>query len=296
MDIEEQLFSGHRKVLDEIDGELNDYIQELELRFDEVIQERREESEDVFSFLKHYYMFIGFVADKGVFGKEHDGVKGIVAKISTDLHAILNCLKSGCIYQAGVILRSLFETTVNTSFIYQDFHKRIELYYNYKYVIQYKNLGDDVPISQQNIIKAKYHQVKNDYTGLNWYEKELKKVINSRSDLKRKKRKPNLRTMAIITGLEDYYNMLYKTLSFSVHGSSLLDHLFIEDNIITITPLFDTGLINTLSGLTVNCIHTSLVTVLKNSDDVQAEKFIIYLEFLLYSMMEIVLSKKEEVE
>lgn len=295
MDIGEQFFGEHRKTLDEIGSELKGYIEELEARFDEALKERGEESKDVFHFLRHYYMFLGFIIDKGIFKDEHDGVKGIITKVSTDLHAILNCLKSGCIYQAGVILRSLFETTLNTSFIYQDFSKRIDLYYNYKYIVQYKNLNDDVPILQQNIIEVKYHQFKKDYTGWHWYEKELHKEINSSQKLKREKRKPNLRTMAIVTELEDYYNMLYKTLSFSVHGSSLLDHLFVEDNKITITPVFDTDLINNISGLTVSFVHRTLAFVLRNKEP-EVQKFFIYLEFLLYSIMQITLNSKEEVK
>ncbi|WP_156289489.1 DUF5677 domain-containing protein [Oceanobacillus salinisoli] len=271
--------------LTEIEKEFNNYVQGLENKFDDLLSKKAEEYDQPLYLLKAYYMYMCFIADKPYLNKRHDTDKILFAKTSTDIFGIYNCLKSGCIYQALVIFRGLLETNVTTQFIYQDYDYRTQLYYDHKYMEkyqQYKKKPETVRKSEIKMIKKKYHEIVHKYQyNRQWYTKLLRDIINKDNELKRKYRNPSIRAMADAGGMLDAYDSMYSMMSKATHGSSVLEHIFIQDSRLTTSPNYSDRWFNSTIGLSVQNAHNILKTILEHDNAIE-KKYVDFSNELLY--------------
>lgn len=114
--------------MDEVEEPFKKYLENIEPKLKLWIDGQQSSIDDVLHLLLTYYYYFNFVADSRILTGAHHGTLMLASKTATDLLATHLCLSNGCIFQASVILRSLFETAVTTKFIYQDFNARMELF------------------------------------------------------------------------------------------------------------------------------------------------------------------------
>ncbi|MFC3745730.1 DUF5677 domain-containing protein [Paenibacillus sp. GCM10012306] len=145
------------------------------------------ENDTTLYLLLTYYYFLNYLADSSILDAEQ-GSYLLASKASTDLFTIYNCLKNGCVHQASLIFRSLFETAVTTTFIYDDFKNRMQLFMDSKYIEKYLAIKRDssiIPVSEHAEINRTYHRIKHKYIPRsNWYSKLLLSIINKDAKLK----------------------------------------------------------------------------------------------------------------
>lgn len=252
-------------------------------------QKGEKENKDTLYFLRGYYIFVNFlVAEKSVFNEMPDGFKMLLSKASLDLFAIYNTLSSGCMSQSLTLVRSLFESSVNLTYINRDFDRLMEYYLNHKDFLAYHKWIDEkelfnFPIEKEEEIVQKYESIKMNYNKRGpWYEIPLLKDMEEHRTFTHLKRKrATFKAMCIVTEQEEFYNRLYSTMSESVHGSSLIGSLFInEKNNISIAPRYDTFYIDSTSAFAIMFLHNMVSIGLKR----QIEKgFTEYTNYFRYS-------------
>lgn len=268
-----------------IEEEFSSYLEYLEGQFDELLVNKSAKYDQPLYLLKSYYMYLCFIADKSFLNKRPTTDKILFAKTSTDIFGIYNCLKSGCVHQALVIFRGLIETNVNTKFIYQDYNYRTKLYYDHKYMEKYqqfKKNPSSVPKEEIEFTKKKYYELKYKYKYNSfWYTKLLIDIIKNDGKLNNKHKNPTIRAMADSAGMLEEYDRMYSLLSKATHGSSLLEHLFIQGNRLTTSPNFDMRLFNSIVGLSIQNGHNVLNTILKHDKSIDP-RYADYSDQLLY--------------
>ncbi|MDP9577368.1 UNVERIFIED_ORG: hypothetical protein J2X74_003185 [Bacillus sp. 1751] len=253
--------------LTEIEREFSSYLEELDEKFSNVLLDKSTEYDQPLHLLKTYYMYMCFIADKPILNERHVTDKILFAKTSSDIFGIYNCLKNGCIYQSLVIFRGLLESSVTTKFIYQDYVHRSQLYYDHKYMEkyqQYKKKPETVRKADIKTITKKYNEIKDKYSFYSfWYTKLLKEIIQKDTNLKSKHKRPTIRAMADVAGMLEEYDSTYSSVSKATHGSSLLEHLFVQDSRLTTSPNYDKQWIDNIIGLSINYAHSTLKTILE---------------------------------
>lgn len=231
-------------------------INVLDLTF----KEEKVKNKDVLYVLRGYYILVNFLVDeKNVFNQMPEGYKTLLSKGSLDLLATYSTLSSGCMNQSLSLVRSLFESSVYLTYVNRDFEKRIKLYENYKHFASYYKWKDNkelfnLPPEKEEEIRKNYALIKNDYSRHgSWYEKPLLEDMEGHSAFNHiRKKRATFKAMCIITGQEEMYSRLYSTMSESVHGSSLIGGLFInEKDNISMAPKFDLFYIKTLSAFSI---------------------------------------------
>ncbi|KRE29648.1 DUF5677 domain-containing protein [Paenibacillus sp. Soil522] len=275
-------------------GELEDdlllYLDDIEHKTKVWLEGQSSIYDEPLYLLQTYYFFINFVVDSGILSGKHEVTLMLASKMSNDLFGIYNCLKNGCIHQASTIIRSLFETAVTTRFIFLDFDKRSELFFNYKYVEQFNKMSNDPLIIEshnQKDIRQKYHQVKSHYIPKSsWYSKVLMELIQEDRTLRNKYKKPSFKALCEIVGFKDDYEKAYGSLSLTVHGSSVVSHLFISKGIFSAAPVFN-ELIYTESALAINYAHKVIAPILEKHENEKALKMIEYSNWLLYAAIDL---------
>lgn len=224
----------------------------------------RHKNEDTLDFLKGYYIFVNFlVAEKDVFNDMPDGFKVLLSKASLDLFAIYNTVSAGCMSQALTLVRSLFESSVYLTYIDRDYQKHLKYYENYKDFLAYHKWKEekgsfDFPKEKEDEIVRKYNAIKADYDKRGaWYKHPLLEDMKKHPAFRHQKKKfPTFKAMCIITENEELYKRLYSTMSESVHGSSIIGKLFLnEKDNISIAPNFSTFYTNTTSAFAILFLH-----------------------------------------
>lgn len=246
------------------------YNSDLSKVLDLTQKKGREKHADTLDFLRGYYIFVNFLVDeKNIFNEMPEGFKVLLSKGSLDLFAIYNTLSSGCMNQSLTLIRSLFESSVYLTYINRDFDSMMQYYHNYQYFTGYhkwkqnKDLFNSSPKEIERIVKI-YNRVKNDYKlGGNWYDTPLLKDIENNPALfpnkANKKQRATFRAMCIITEQEENYKKLYSTMSESVHGSSLIGSLFInEQKNISMAPSFDSFYIESSTAFAILFLHNMI--------------------------------------
>lgn len=268
-----------------IEIEFSRYLENLEGKFDDFLLKKATEYEQPLYLLKTYYMYMCFIADKPLLSSRHSTDKILFSKTATDIFGIYNCLKSGCVYQALVIFRSLIETNVTTTFIYQDYEYRSQLYYDHSYMEkyqQYKKNPQSIRQSEIIILKKKFDEIKYKYSNNSfWYTKLLKEIIKKDTHIARKHKRPTIRAMADVAGMLEEYDNMYSIISKATHGSSVLEHLFIQENRLTTSPYFEESWFNNILGLSIQNGHNVLRTVLEHDNSID-HMYVDYSNTLLY--------------
>ncbi|MDR4927239.1 DUF5677 domain-containing protein [Peribacillus simplex] len=255
---------------------------------DKTIQKGRDENKDTLYFLRGYYIFVNFLVDeKNVFNDMPDGFKVLLSKASLDLFAIYNTISSGCMSQSLTLVRSLFESSVYLTYINRDFEKLLEFYQNYKDFLAYHKWNQekelfDLPKETEEEIVQKYESIKNNYSKRGpWYERPLLKDMEEHIAFNHmKKKRATFRAMCVITGNEEFYNRLYSTMSESVHGSSLIGSLFInEKDNISMAPNFSPFYIDTTAAFAILFLHNMVSIGLNNQIEKGHSEYLSYLRY-----------------
>ncbi|WP_240421806.1 DUF5677 domain-containing protein [Paenibacillus periandrae] len=276
--------------LDYVDEGFITYLDKMQIDFPVWLDARYLEYEEPLHLLLTYYYFLNYIADEGVLFGNHRGTLLLASKTITDLLGVYSCSKSGCIHQASTITRSLFETVVATKFIYLDYEQRIDLFYDFKYIEQHQRLQKDqtaIEAYMYEEIERKYQEIKFNYNPKSsWYSKLLLKIIQSDPRLRGKHRKATLRALCDAVDMNEDYDRIYSSLSLTVHGSPVLDHLFVENGNFTAAPVFN-SLVFTQSSLAMNYAHKIFCLILERIDNDKALQLIDYSRWLLYASLEI---------
>lgn len=266
------------------------YIQDLELRFPEWLEGQAQENDTSLYLLLTYYYFLNYLADSSTLDAEQ-GSYLLASKASTDLFAIYSCLRNGCVHQASLILRSLFETAVTTTFIYDDLENRMQLFMDSKYIEKYQAIKRDssiIPESEHAEIIRMYRRIKHKYTPRSsWYSKLLLSIIDEDAKLRSKYRKPTFKALCEVVQMNDDYDRLYGSLSLTVHGSPVVDHLFVSKGNFTAAPVFNSLQIKTISSLAIHYAHFVFRHILEKSNNQKAKRMIEYSLWLLYASAKI---------
>lgn len=273
---------GQKQDLRSVKEEFEYYLSQVEKKFDSMlVKEKNLLDEHVYP-VKELYLFINYLVDHNVFNRSHSGTKMFLAKTTSDLLAIYNCLNVGCPHQATQLVRSLFESDMNVQFIHGDFETRMELFYNHKYVQKYEKLNGNnngqLPQNEYVELERNYNRIQRDYRPRSsWFTKHLEEII--RSDNSLRNRRASLKTLSQVIGKEDFYNSIYATSSLATHGSSTLDHLFIDNGRFQSGPINDLNIIKPIIGSTL----LFAIEILKESfadTDISEEQIISYNHYL----------------
>lgn len=208
-----------------------DLLSEFYEQFPEMLNDIKAlTSEDINTFycfaIKKFYFNALFVVQAVEF--ESDGGLQIFSKSTKDLWAIYTLMLNGCLPQAVSIIRSLFETTVYTKYIFQDYHKRMDLFENYTHVELYYSLKKNkttLPNKEdEQQITSNFEKVKSNYVGNKpWYFKAVLEDIKNHPIYKNHKFiTPSFHTMCKLLGenYENMYKSLYSVSSNIIHGNS----------------------------------------------------------------------------
>ncbi|MBT2656601.1 hypothetical protein J7E81_15385 [Bacillus sp. ISL-18] len=256
----ESLFDGYNKILD---------LSQSKVRTD-------------IAFLEVYYFFLNFVADEGFLNQRHKTEQILYAKLSSDVFAILTNLSAGCISQAMTILRSLFETTIYAKFISENPEIRLNLYSDFS-IVQKQRLNeqdgrkDDELKRQYDLIKHKFHLQKQ------WYTKHLLEIINSNSHYKNKK--PSIRTLSLIVGMQKEYDVLYSVLSHAGHGNSILENVYIQKGHFNAGPVYLPYWNELIARIAVNYASKCFKSIMLLNSKENILSYIEYSELLSYKIM-----------
>jgi hypothetical protein len=276
--------------LDHVEDEFRLYIEKLQIDFPVWLESQSAEFDDGLHLLLTYYYYMNYIADCGILSGSHQGTLLLASKTTSDLLGIYSCLKSGCVHQSSTLIRSLFETAVATKFIYVDYEKRVNLFYNFKYIEQYNRMLKDpttIEVYKQAEIKRKYQQFKSDYIPRSsWYCNLLLSIIENSPTLRRKHKRPTLSALCDVIEMNEDYHRVYDSLSLTTHGSSVLDHLFVANGNFTAAPMF-TKLIFTEASLAMNYAHKVISPILKEKNNEEADRIIDYSTWLLFASLEI---------
>lgn len=273
--------------LGDVEEEFKRYILNIEQTFPKWLEEQNEEHDTALYLLLTYYYFLNYLADSEVLSHADQGSFLLASKTSTDVYAIYSCLKSGCVHQASIILRSLFETAVTTKFIYGDLKYRMELFLNYKYIEKHLAIKKDkriIPANEHAEIGRMFEQIKHQYNlKSSWYSKHLWGIMEQDSKLKHKYRKANFKALCEVVEMNGDYDKLYGALSMTVHGSPVVDHLFVSKGNFTAAPVFNSMQIITTSSLAIHYAHTVFRYIVEHSENQSAKKMIDYSTWLSYA-------------
>ena len=254
-------------------------------------EEGRAKNANTLNYLRGYYIFVNFlVAEKDVFNDMPEGFKTLIAKGSLDLLGVHSTLSSGCLNQSISLIRSLFESNIYLTYINRDFEKLMSYYEGYTDFMKYHKWKDAdeedreaFGLSQQQIdnILQKYEPIKNNYRKRgHWYDKPLVQDMKNHSAFRNwRNKRSSFKAMCIITNQEETYDMLYTSTSESVHGSSLISTLLVnEQNNMSMAPKFDTFYIDSLSTLCIIFLSNMVEIGLKRQIEKGHKDYISYLD------------------
>lgn len=210
--------SRNSKVIDFISAKnvtnFINHIPQLEKELNEILAEEYEYYDEVFDSLLAAYHYFNYIGESNCLNGLDGSITLLYNKTQSDLFSIYQCCRSGCLYQAGVILRSLLETLFITKFIYQDYDDRVELYRGSIHLDLFDFLSVEEKESAQDSLKEDY------IINRSWYAKLLEQIITSDDELKNKyKNKTSIKALAGVVGMEEEYITFYSFLSKLVHGS-----------------------------------------------------------------------------
>ncbi|WP_342477624.1 DUF5677 domain-containing protein [Paenibacillus sp. FSL H7-0350] len=272
------------KNLKGLDDEIEMYVCLHDGKFAEWMDKKEKGMDEFLYLMKKYYFFLTYTVDKQYLSNTHKSTKMLYSKAATDLLAIYNCLNSGCLHQAYTILRTLLETTAHTIFIYQKPEIRLNLYYNYRFIVMYHNFTNDKHSGFQEV-KEEYTKYQQNYSkNKEWYDKELRaeiysnpKFIGLRDD------KMSFKKLCIVANMKREYQSVYSGLSHSTHSTSLLDHLFLSNSeSYSTTPIFKNNESMTAICLTIGFIDDIYKEIVAHCNHSESTLLIHYSNRLLH--------------
>lgn len=274
---------GLKKDVDRIDDEFMGYRQSSVSLVEPIRQGMELSVADVIERLDDYWLFLSMIADKKVFNGMSKGSMYLVAKCSTDILGISACLKSGLPAQGFTLLRSLWETTVTTKYICQDFDVRMNDFIQYADVDRYKKLKrhpESVPENRADGAKSAFQHAKHRFKWRDgWYYPSMREEGAARG-LSLQEAELNMHTMAKFAGMEKEYETMYGTLSKVTHGSSVIEHLFRKDGHFQGGLRFDRELSTSIVGLAIHCGDVLVGSVLSMINTNEAMALRQYSQFL----------------
>ncbi|MFC3745731.1 hypothetical protein [Paenibacillus sp. GCM10012306] len=87
--------------------------------------------------------------------------------------------------------------------------------------------------------------------------------------------------------MSDDYDRLYGALSLTVHGSPVVDHLFVSKGNFKAAPVFNSLQIKTTSSLAINYAHIVFRHILEKFENQKTKRMIEYSMWLLYASAKI---------
>jgi hypothetical protein len=269
-------------IITEVEKEFQEYSKTLLDPYDKSMEINQLKVRTDIAYLEVYYFFLNFIADKEIMNYRHRSEQILYAKISSDLLGILTNLSVGCISQAMIILRSLLETTIYAKFICEKPDVRLNLYADFS-IVQKQKLNekdgrtDDDLKRQFELIKHKYDVQKQ------WYTKHLLEIIRSSSAYRNKK--PSIRTLSFIIGMQDDYDKLYSVLSQAGHGNAILENIFIQNNRFNAAPTYLPYWNELIARMSVNYASKGIKSILMLNPNEDVKSFIEYSEVFAYKVV-----------
>jgi hypothetical protein len=229
-----------QSILHKYDSAMQEYCSKIFPSFWKYIISNRRQYDDFLKRLFDFYLFSLYLVDAGLFKDKSANeypLKILYTKGVISYYAIYNCLRSGCVSEASVLARSLFEAMVNLKLILQtNIAERLKLYSNYRFASKWlhsKTNPDNYSDTERKIIEDKYNKIKGDYHPKYPYHWAWKIYCKKRSN-----KNPNLKFICGKLGLTKEYNTIYSTLSIAVHTDPHIDNLCTLDGKITISPYY----------------------------------------------------------
>lgn len=266
----------------DVEKEFQEYSKSLLDPYDKLMDINQLKVRTDIAYLEVYYFFLNFVADKEIMNYRHRTEQILYAKISSDLLGILTNLSVGCISQAMIILRSMLETTIYAKFINEKPDVRLNLYADFS-IVQKQKLNERDNRSDEDI-KRQYELIKHKYDENNqWYTKHLLEIIRSNSAYRNKK--PSIRTLSFIVGMQEDYDKLYTVLSQAGHGNAILENIFIQNGRFNASPTYLPYWNDLIARMSVNYASKGIKSILMLNTSEEVKSYLEYSEVFAYKVV-----------
>ncbi|AFH60576.1 DUF5677 domain-containing protein [Paenibacillus caseinilyticus] len=230
------------------------YSNEVVPHFDNLLFEESKPFHDLYKRIFDLYLISSYLVDIKLFPNtipEVDSIKILYSKASLSLLALHQCLSTGLIEDASVILRSLLETRVTLkTLLAENTLERLKLYREFSHVVRWQKLTKDRQdlsngvISMEEFsktyegidiadIEATYKLVKDNYhpkRPYHWAWKIFKDETQGQN--------PSFGLLCSKLGFDDEYSRMYSSLSLLAHSVSISEITLARDNLITVAPRF----------------------------------------------------------
>lgn len=238
------------KILNDFDRNLKEYIKSIFPNFNKNMFEKSSPYKIMQEFLFRLYLLSSYVIDRNLIPKDKipKVIQKLYVKASLSILGIYSCLYNGLPSEASIIQRSLFDLFLTVKIILEDnTEERMNLYENYQYIQQWRNIQDNKGILSQKefedqfnqqIIQdteKKYNEVKANYHPKSPYHWAWK-IYRIES----KDKNPSIRFLCKKFGYLKDYVKIYSTCCLVVHGSPLIENIMTTpDGRLSIVPIFD---------------------------------------------------------
>lgn len=171
---------------------------------------------DIFKRLTILYLFYRYLAERGIANQAPRGVRILYAKMADSLIGILRLLQDGHPGPAAIVLRSLFETSINLEVILRgDVQERSKLFEDYLHIERIRNMDKfSITEEQKNEFKRRFEEVKNNYhpkRPISW----CWKIFSSQKGSKHNN--PTVKELCAYIGHPERYEDIYGSLSAAIH-------------------------------------------------------------------------------
>ncbi|MCK4325393.1 hypothetical protein KAW55_01405 [bacterium] len=233
-----------QSMIQRYDSKMQEYCDKVIPGFQKYIDRNKGNYSGFTKRLFDFYLFSSYLVDAGLFEdrpKNEDLLKVLYCKAAVSFFGIYKCFDSGCVSEAMVLTRALFETLVNLKLILEsDTAERLRLFDNYGFVSRWLNSianPEMHDVAERTLIEKQYDNVRGDYHPKCPYHWAWKLYA---SELKRKNL--SLKFICKKLGLMDDYNKVYSALSISVHVNPRVGILYKLKEKFTIAPIYSDGI------------------------------------------------------
>jgi len=201
-----------------------DYNKEIEylarqLSRDEslIIKQGSARFKELFGRLTTLYLFYRYLAERGIANNAPKGVRILYAKLADSLIGILRLLQAGHPGPATIVLRSLFETSVNLQIILMgNVQERSKLFEDFLFIqrINYSN-KPSISDQQRNENELRLREVRANYHP-KYPNSWCWKIVPSKNTRKGVHNNPTFKELCEYIGHPERYD-IYGDLSYSTH-------------------------------------------------------------------------------
>lgn len=238
------------------------YTKVMEPAFKGYIEIEQQKYSRVDNWLFAFYSLTAYLLDYVILKekKDKDPIMFFYAKSCLSLLGIQNCLKNGLVIEGAILLRSIFELSVDLKLILEDdTESRLKLFSDYRHVDSWLLLKKkreqiqnglinqerfDMAFNAEDVerIDSNYDLIKSNYRPNNPYHWAWSIFKSNGND-----RNPNYKSICDHLGLQLDYDTIYSLMSVATHSSPLVDNFMKLNNKTSIVPVFNES-INSIGG------------------------------------------------